>query len=51
MSKSTRHTEQSEKFKEKARELGVEVDEEKLKRALRQMKERPGKERDDQSND
>ena len=32
---------QSERFKQTARELGVELDEDKLKEALRRMKERP----------
>lgn len=38
---------QSERFKRAAEEAGVELDEEQLKRALRQMKERPAKEDDD----
>ena len=42
--KKTRHeTEsQSERFKETARELGVELDEDKLKEALRRMRTQPG---------
>ena len=38
---------QKEAFERAAREAGVELDEEQLKRALRKMKERPEKKGDD----
>ena len=41
--KKTTESEQSRRFINSAREAGVELDEEQLKRALRQMKERPEK--------
>lgn len=43
--------EQRERFEQTARELGVELDEDKLKEALRRMKEPPDKGADRRENE
>lgn len=48
MNRTPKLTEQAERFKQTARELGVDLDEEKLKEALRKMSPNddcPGRER------
>ncbi len=44
-------TDQSRRFEEAARELGVELDEEKLKRTLRRMKQPQEKKGESDEND
>ncbi|WP_165094671.1 hypothetical protein [Pikeienuella piscinae] len=48
MSKNSTTTDQSERFEETARELGVDLDEAKLKEALRKIApDKPEKEKDE----